>query len=210
MTQQPIDFYFWPTPNGHKIRIMLEECGLPYRVKAVDITKGDQFKPKFLKISPNNRMPAIVDPEGPGGEPISIFESGAILQYLGRKTRKFYPRTERARVEVDEWLFWQVGGLGPMAGQAHHFRIYATEKIPYGIARYTKETTRLYGVFDKRLKGRSFIAGAYSIADIAAYPWVLSWERQGQVLDDFRNIKAWVERISAREAVQRGLSTALK
>ncbi len=210
MTQQPIDFYFWPTPNGHKIRIMLEECGLPYRVKPVDITKGDQFKPKFLKISPNNRMPAIVDPDGPGGEPISVFESGAILQYLGRKTRKFYPRTERARVEVDEWLFWQVGGLGPMAGQAHHFRIYATEKVPYGIARYTKETTRLYGVLDKRLKGRSFIAGAYSIADIAAYPWVLSWERQGQVLDDFRNIKAWVERISAREAVQRGLSTALK
>ncbi|WP_334150023.1 glutathione S-transferase N-terminal domain-containing protein [Hyphomicrobium sp.] len=210
MTQQPIDFYFWPTPNGHKIRIMLEECGLPYRVKPVDITKGDQFKPKFLKISPNNRMPAIVDPDGPGGEPISVFESGAILQYLGRKTRKLYPRTERARVEVDEWLFWQVGGLGPMAGQAHHFRIYATEKVPYGIARYTKETTRLYGVLDKRLKGRSFIAGAYSIADIAAYPWVLSWERQGQVLDDFRNIKAWVERISAREAVQRGLSTALK
>lgn len=210
MVQKAIDFHFWPTPNGHKIRIMLEECGLPYRIRPVDIGKGDQFKPKFLKISPNNKMPAIVDPDGPGGEPISIFESGAILQYLGRKTRKFYPRAERARVEVDEWLFWQVGGLGPMAGQAHHFRLYAPEKVPYGIARYTKETTRLYGVLDKRLKGRSFIAGDYSIADMAAFPWVLSWERQGQVLDDFPNIKAWLTRVSAREAVQRGLSKALK
>ncbi len=210
MTQQPIDFYFWPTPNGHKIRIMLEECGLPYRVKPVDITKGDQFKPEFLKISPNNKMPAIVDPDGPGGEPISIFESGAILQYLGRKTQKLYPRTERARVEVEEWLFWQVGGLGPMAGQAHHFRIYATEKVPYAIARYTEETTRLYGVLEKRLKGRTFIAEAYSIADIAAYPWVRSWERQGQALDGFPNIKAWLAQVSAREAVQRGMSTALE
>lgn len=210
MVQPPIDFYFWPTPNGQKIRIMLEECGLPYRVKPVDISKGDQFKPKFLKISPNNKMPAIVDPDGPGGEPISIFESGAILQYLGRKTRKFYPRAERARVAVDEWLFWQVGGLGPMAGQAHHFRLYAPQKIPYGIERYTTETTRLYGVLDKRLKGRSFIADDYSIADMAAYPWVLSWERQGQVLDDFPNIKAWLVRMSAREGVQRGLSSALK
>jgi GST-like protein len=210
MAQQPIDLYFWPTPNGHKIRIMLEECGLPYRIKPVDIGKGDQFKPKFLKISPNNKMPAIVDPDGPGGEPISVFESGAILQYLGRKTRKFYPRAERERVEVDQWLFWQVGGLGPMAGQAHHFRLYAPEKVPYGIERYTKETTRLYGVLDKRLKGRSFIAGDYSIADIAVYPWVLPWERQGQVLDDFPNIKAWLARISARDGAQRGMSTALK
>jgi len=210
MAQKPIDLYFWPTPNGHKIRIMLEECGLPYRVKPVDIGKGDQFKPRFLKISPNNKMPAIVDPGGPGGEPISIFESGAILQYLGRKTGKFYPKAERARVAVDEWLFWQVGGLGPMAGQAHHFRVYAPKKVAYGIERYTKETTRLYGVLDKRLKGGSFIADDYSIADMAAYPWVLSWERQGQVLDDFPNIKAWIARISERPAVQRGMSPALK
>ena len=210
MAQQPIDFFFWPTPNGHKIRIMLEECGLPYRVKPVDIGKGDQFKPRFLKISPNNKMPAIVDPDGPGGAPIPVFESGAILQYLGRKTGKLYPKPERARVAVDEWLFWQVGGLGPMAGQAHHFRLYAAKKVPYGIERYTTETTRLYGVLDKRLRGRSFVADDYSIADIAAYPWVRSWERQGQVLDDFPSIKAWLARISERPAVQRGMSTALK
>jgi GST-like protein len=210
MAQQPIDFYFWPTPNGHKIRIMLEECGLPYRIKPVDINKGDQFKPRFLKISPNNKMPAIVDPDGPGGAPISIFESGAILQYLGRKTGKLYPQDERARVAVDEWLFWQVGGLGPMAGQAHHFRLYAPKKVPYGIERYTKETTRLYGVLDKRLKGRDFVAGEYSIADIAAYPWVLPWERQGQNIDDFPRIRAWLARLSTREAVQRGMSKELK
>lgn len=210
MAQQPIDFYFWPTPNGHKIRIMLEECGLPYRVKPVDINKGDQFKPSYLKISPNNKMPAIVDPDGPGGEPISIFESGAILQYLGRKTKKFYPRAERARVAVDEWLFWQVGGFGPMLGQAHHFRQYASEKIPYGIERYTKEATRLYGVLDRRLKGRDFIVGDYSIADMAAFPWALSWEKQGQTIDDFPRVKAWIARISERPAVQRGLSKALK
>ena len=210
MAQKPIDLYFWPTPNGQKIRIMLEECGLAYRIKPVDIGKGDQFKPGFLRISPNNKMPAIVDPEGPGGTPISVFESGAILQYLGRKTGKLYPRDERARVAVDEWLFWQVGGLGPMAGQAHHFRLYAPKKVPYGIERYTKETTRLYGVLDKRLKGRDFVAGDYSIADIAAYPWVLSWEKQGQDLDDFPRVRAWIARISAREAVQRGLSAALK
>lgn len=210
MAQKPIDLYFWPTPNGQKIRIMLEECGLAYRIKPVDIGKGDQFKSGFLRISPNNKMPAIVDPDGPGGAPISVFESGAILQYLGRKTGKLYPRDERARVAVDEWLFWQVGGLGPMAGQAHHFRLYAPKKVPYGIERYTKETTRLYGVLDKRLKGRDFVAGDYSIADIAAYPWVLSWEKQGQNLDDFPRIRAWIARISAREAVQRGLSAALK
>lgn len=210
MAQQPIDLYFWPTPNGHKIRIMLEECGLPYRVKSVDIGKGDQFKAKYLKISPNNKMPAIVDPDGPGGQPISIFESGAILQYLGRKTGKFYPKAERARVAVDEWLFWQVGGLGPMAGQAHHFRLFAPKKVPYGIARYTEETTRLYGVLDRRLNGRRFIADAYSIADMAAFPWMLLWERQGQAIDDFPNVKTWLERMSAREAVQRGLSKALK
>lgn len=210
MAQAPIDFYFWPTPNGHKIRIMLEECKLPYRVRPVDLPAGDQFKPKYLKISPNNKMPAIVDPDGPGDEPISVFESGAILQYLGRKTRKFYPKDERARVEVEQWLFWQVGGFGPMAGQAHHFRHYAPEKVPYGIERYTNEVTRLYGVLDKRLKGRDFVAGDYSIADMASLPWALFSERQGQAIDDFPRVKKWIERLSAREAVQRGLSKELK
>jgi len=210
MPPKPIDFYFWPTPNGRKIRIMLEECGLTYRIKPVDIGKGDQFKPGYLKISPNNKMPAIVDPDGPGHEPISIFESGAILQYLGRKTGKFYPRDERGRVEVDQWLFWQVGGLGPMAGQAHHFRHYAKKKVPYGIERYTAEVTRLYGVLEKRLKGRDGFAGDYSIADIASFPWILNWEKQGQDLADYPRIKAWLERISIREAVQKGLSAELR
>lgn len=210
MTNKPINFFFWPTPNGFKVRIMLEECGLAYKIKPVDINKGDQFKPAFLKISPNNKMPAIVDPEGPDGEPISIFESGAILQYLGRKTGQLYPADERARVLVEQWLFWQVGGFGPMAGQAHHFRIYAPKKIAYGIERYTKEVTRLYGVLDKQLKGRNFMAGDYSIADIATFPWALSWQKQGQDLDDFPRVKRWIARMSAREGVQRGLSTALK
>ena len=210
MAEKPIDFYFWPTPNGFKIRIMLEECGLPYKVKPVDISKGDQFKPKFLTISPNNKMPAIVDPDGPHGAPISIFESGAILQYLGRKTGKLYPSDERLRVRVDEWLFWQVGGFGPMAGQAHHFRIYAPKKVPYGIERYTNEVTRLYGVLDKRLKGRKFLADDYSIADIASYPWALSWDKQGQEIAKFPRVKQWMERISERAAVQRGLSKELK
>lgn len=210
MAEKPIDFYFWPTPNGFKIRIMLEECGLPYKVKPVDISKGDQFKPKFLAISPNNKMPAIVDPDGPHGAPISIFESGAILQYLGRKTGKLYPSDERLRVLVDEWLFWQVGGFGPMAGQAHHFRIYAPKKVAYGIERYTNEVTRLYGVLDKRLKGRKFIADDYSIADIASYPWALSWDKQGQDIAKFPRVKQWMERISERAAVQRGLSKELK
>ena len=159
---------------------MLEECRLPYRVIPVNISKGDQFKPEFLAISPNNRIPAIVDPAGPGGKPISIFESGAILQYLGRKTGKFYPASERARVEVDQWLIWQMGGLGPMAGQAHHFRLYAPEKIPYAIERYTNECNRLYGVMNKRLADREFLAGKYSIADIACVGWTSRWERQGQ------------------------------
>jgi GST-like protein len=209
MAAKPIDLYFWPTPNGHKIRIMLEECGLPYRIKPVDISKGAQFKPAYLKISPNNKMPAIVDPDGPGGQPISVFESGAILQYLGRKTGKLYPADERARVEVEQWLFWQVGGLGPMAGQAHHFRLFAPKKIAYGIERYTTETTRLYVVLDKRLRGRMYIAGDYSIADIASYPWVLSWERQGQVIDDFPRIKSWMKRMAERPGVQRGMAKAL-
>ncbi|ASY62144.1 Glutathione S-transferase [Sinorhizobium sojae CCBAU 05684] len=198
----PIELYYWPTPNGWKITIMLEELGVPYVVKYVNIGRGDQFAPDFLKISPNNRMPAIVDPEGPGGEPISVFESGAILQYLGRKYGKFYPSDERARVEVEQWLFWQVGGLGPMAGQAHHFRQYAPERIAYGIERYTNEVNRLYGVMDKRLADRRFLAGDYSIADMAAIGWVIPHENQGQDLNDFPNLKPWFETMLARPAVK--------
>ena len=208
MTQQtkPIELYYWPTPNGWKISIMLEELGVPYELKLVNIGAGDQFKPEFLAISPNNRMPAIVDPEGPGGEPISVFESGAILQYLGRKFCRFYPSDERARVAVEEWLFWQVGGLGPMAGQAHHFRQYAPEKIAYGIDRYTNEVNRLYGVMNKRLAGRDFLAGEYSIADMACIGWIVPHANQGQSLDDFPHLKAWFERMKARPAVERGLA----
>ena len=201
----PIDLYYWSTPNGWKIMIMLEECGLPYNVIPVNISKGDQFKPEFLAIAPNNRMPAIVDPQGPGGRPISVFESGAILQYLGRKTGKFYATDERARVEVDQWLFWQMGGLGPMAGQANHFRNYAPEPIEYGIKRYTDEVNRLYGVMNKRLADREFLAGRYSIADIACIGWTLSWKRQGQEIDDFPNLKRWQDTIQARPAAKRGL-----
>jgi GST-like protein len=203
--QKPIELYYWPTPNGWKISIMLEECGLPYKVRPVNISKGEQFEPAFLKISPNNRMPAIVDPDGPGGRPISIFESGAILQYLGRKTGKFYPKDERARAEVDQWLFWQMGGLGPMAGQAHHFRLYAPEKLRYAIDRYTNECNRLYGVMDKRLKDRDFLAGEYSIADMACVGWAKYWERQGQDINQFPHLKRWLERMKARPAVERGL-----
>jgi GSH-dependent disulfide-bond oxidoreductase len=204
--QNPIELYYWPTPNGWKISIMLEECGLPYTVHSVNIGKGDQFKPDFLAISPNNKMPAIVDPDGPGGEPISIFESGAILQYLGRKTGRFYPTDERRRVEVDQWLFWQMGGFGPMLGQAHHFRIYAPEQIPYAIDRYTNETNRLYGVLDRRLAGRDFVAGEYSIADMAIFPWAKLWERQGQDIEQFPNLRRWLDANLARPAVQRGLA----
>lgn len=202
----PIDFYYWPTPNGWKISIMLEECGLPYVVWPVNIGVGDQFKRSFLKIAPNNRMPAIVDPKGPGGKPISIFESGAILQYLGRKTGRFYPVGERARVEVDQWLFWQMAGLGPMAGQAHHFRQYAQDKIPYAIKRYTDEVNRLYGVMNKRLKDRDYLAGRYSIADMACWGWIVPYKNQGQRLDDFPFLKNWFERVGARPAVQRGFA----
>jgi GST-like protein len=204
--QAPIDLYYWPTPNGWKISIMLEECGLPYNVHSVNIGKGDQFAPDFLAISPNNKMPAIVDPDGPDGRPISIFESGAILQYLGRKTGLFYPAEERARVEVDQWLFWQMAGLGPMAGQTHHFRIYAPEKVPYAIERYTNETNRLYGVLDRRLADREFVAGAYSIADMAIYSWAKLWERQGQDIEQFPNMKRWLAAIYERPAVKRGLA----
>ena len=207
-SQRPIELHIWPTPNSYKISIFLEEAKLPYEVKLVNIGTGDQFKPEFLKIAPNNRMPAIVDPDGPGGKPISVFESGAILQYLGRKTGKFYPADERKRVEVDQWLFWQMAGLGPMAGQAHHFRQYAPEKVPYAIKRYTNEVNRLYGVLNRRLEGRSYITGAYSIADMASFPWIRPYERQGQSLEDFPHLKAWFERMNARPAVKRGLMLA--
>jgi GST-like protein len=204
--QRPIEHYYWPTPNGWKTAIMLEECGLPYTLIPVNISSGDQFKPEFLKISPNNRMPAIVDPDGPGGRPISVFESGAILQYLGRKTGKFYPAEERARTEVDQWLMWQMGGLGPMAGQAHHFRLYAPEQLPYAIDRYTNECNRLYGVMNKRLADRPYLAGAYSIADMACIGWASRHERQGQDWADFPHLKRWSEAVLARPAVKKGMS----
>ena len=205
---RPIDVHYWPTPNGWKITIMLEECGLPYRIVPVNIGKGDQFKPDFLAISPNNKMPAIVDPDGPGAEPIAVFESGAILQYLGRKTGQFYPQDERARVEVDQWLFWQMGGFGPMLGQTHHFRIYAPEKIAYAIDRYTNETNRLYGVLNARLADREFVAGDYSIADMAIAPWAKLWDRQGQQIDEFPHAKRWLEAVMARPAVRRGIAVS--
>ena len=203
---KPIELHYWPTSNGIKISIMLEECRLPYTVKPVNIAKGEQFNPDFLKIAPNNRMPAIVDPNGPGGRPISIFESGAILQYLGRKTGKFYPKDERGRVEVDQWLFWQVGGVGPMAGQVHHFKNYAREHIPYAIARFVDEVNRLYGVMNKRLSDRDFIAGRYSIADMALVGWVNGWQKQGQDIEQFPHLKRWIARIKARPAVERGMA----
>ena len=202
----PIELYYWPTPNGWKISIMLEECGLPYVVRPVDISKGEQFAPKFLAVSPNNRIPAIIDPAGPGGRPISVFESGAILQYLGRKTGKFYPREERARVAVDEWLFWQMGGLGPMAGQANHFRRYAPEQVPYAIERYTNEVNRLFGVMNTRLTGRDFLADRYSIADMACVGWVRLAERMGQDLTQFPQLKRWFETVRARAAVKRAFA----
>ena len=200
-----IDLYSWPTPNGHKIHIMLEECGLPYRVHAVDIGAGDQFKPEFLRISPNNKIPAIVDSEGPDGKPISMFESGAILIYLAGKTGKFLPSAVRGKYKALEWLMFQMGGVGPMFGQAHHFRIYAPEKIEYAINRYTNEAKRLYGVLDKRLSEVPFLAGEYGIADIATFPWTRSHERQGVDLADYPNVKRWFDTIAARPAVQRGV-----
>lgn len=205
MQEKPIELYYWPTPNGWKITIMLEELGVPYEVRYINIGKGDQFDPAFLAIAPNNRMPAIVDPQGPDGKPISIFESGAILQYLGRKFGRFYPADERGRVEVDQWLFWQMAGLGPMAGQAHHFRQYAPEKIPYAIDRYTNECNRLYGVMNRRLADRPFLAGDYSIADMACIGWIVPYERQGQNLDDFPNLRRWFNAMKARPAVVKGI-----
>jgi GST-like protein len=208
MTTQtkPIELFFFPTPNGHKISIMLEELGVPYNVQIVHIGKGDQFKPEFLGISPNNKIPAISDPEGPGGQPISIFESGAILKYLAQKFGKFYPTDVREQVKVDEWLFWQVGGFGPMLGQNHHFAIYAPEKIEYAIKRYRDESQRLYGVLDKQLEGREFIAGEYSIADIAVIGWANGFERQGVDITKLPNFAAWRERMNARPAVQKGVA----
>jgi GST-like protein len=200
-----IDLYTWPTPNGHKIHIMLEEIGMPYNVIAVDIGRGDQFKPEFLKISPNNKMPALVDPDGPDGKPISVFESGAILIYLAETSGKLMPKEPRGRYEVLQWLMFQMGGIGPMLGQAHHFNIYAPEKIAYAIERYSNEAKRLYGVLDRRLADREFVAGNYSIADIAIWPWLRSWERQGVNLPDYPNVQRWFDQIAARPAVQRGI-----
>lgn len=199
-----IDLYYWPTPNGHKITIFLEETGLPYRIVPVNIGRGDQFKPDFLRISPNNRMPAIVDSEPKDGAgPLSVFESGAILLYLTEKTGRFLPQDLRHRYDVLQWLFWQMAGLGPMAGQNHHFLHYAPEKLPYAIDRYVKETSRLYAVLDTRLADRNYLAGEYSIADMASYPWIVPHERQQQNLDDFPNLKRWFEAIRARPAVVR-------
>ena len=196
-----IDLHYWPTPNGHKITLFLEEAGLPYTIQPVDIRAGEQFEPAFLRIAPNNRMPAIVDHAPASGDaPIAIFESGAILLYLAEKTGRFLPADTRGRFEVVQWLMWQMGGLGPMLGQNHHFSRYAPEKIPYAIDRYVNETNRLYGVLDRRLRDREFIAGGYSIADMAAYPWIVPHEAQGQRLEDFPDLKRWFEVIAARPA----------
>jgi GSH-dependent disulfide-bond oxidoreductase len=201
-----IEVYSWATPNGHKVHIMLEECGLPYRAHAVDIGAGDQFKPDFLAISPNNKIPAILDPVGPDGAPISLFESGAILMYLAGKTGKFMPASTRGRYEMLEWLMFQMGGVGPMLGQAHHFRIYAPEKIEYAVNRYTNEAKRLYGVMNKRLAKSKYMAGGeYTIADIAIFPWLRSWKNQGIDWVDYPHLKGWFDEIAARPAVQRGV-----
>jgi GSH-dependent disulfide-bond oxidoreductase len=201
-----IDLYTWPTPNGHKIHIALEELGLPYNVHAVDIGEGDQFKPEFLKISPNNRIPAIVDQDGPNGKPMSLFESGAILIYLAEKTGKLLAPKGNARYVAITWLMFQMGNIGPMLGQAHHFRTYAPEKIPYAIERYTNEAKRLYGVLERRLSEVPYLAGTeYGIADIATFPWLRSWEKQGVTLSDYPGVQRWFDAIAARPAVQRGL-----
>jgi GSH-dependent disulfide-bond oxidoreductase len=208
--KKPIDVYYWPTPNGWKITIMLEECALRYSVIPVNIAKGEQFAPAFLAISPNNRMPAIVDHDGPGGRSISVFESGAILQYLGRKSGKFYPTNERARVEVEQWLFWQMANLGPKAGEANHFRNYATEKLGYAIDRFMNEMNRIYGVMNRRLEDREFLAGRYSIADIACIGWASRAERHGHDLSEFPNLRRWLEAVLARPAVKRGLAVKVE
>ncbi len=200
-----IELYSWPTPNGHKIHIMLEECGLAYQTRAVDIGAGDQFKPEFLTISPNNKIPALVDSDGPDGKPISLFESGAILIYLAGKTGRFLPRDARGKYVALEWLMFQMGGVGPMFGQAHHFRMYAPEKIEYAINRYTNEARRLYGVMDRRLGEADYFAGEYSIADMAIFPWTRSHANQGVDLANYPNVKHWFDALDARPAVQRGL-----
>ena len=206
-----IDLHYWTTPNGHKVTIFLEETGLPYKIIPVNIGKGEQFKPDFLAISPNNRIPAMVDHDPPGGgKPISVFESGAMLVYLAEKTGKFLPKEPRARADVMQWLFWQMGGLGPMSGQNNHFSNYASEKIPYAIDRYRNEVNRLYGVMNKRLADRPFLAGDYSIADMASYPWVVPHERQGQKIADFPHLKRWLDTIAARPAVVRAYAQCAK
>ena len=204
--QAPIDLYTWGTPNGRKVSIMLEECGLPYEVTTIDITADEQFAPDFLSISPNNRIPAIVDPQGPEGKPIQLFESGAILFYLAEKTGRFLPVTPRARFDVMQWLMWQMGGVGPMLGQAHHFRRFAPEPIPYAVDRYTNEAKRLYSVLDKRLSQSAYLAGDdYSIADIATYPWTARYEWQGIDWNDYPHARRWFEEVSARPAVIIGM-----
>ena len=201
-----IEVFSWPTPNGHKVHIMLEECALSYKATPVNIGAGEQFDPAFLKISPNNKIPALTDPQGPDGQPISVFESGAILHYLASKTGKFLPQAARERIEVMQWLMFQMGGVGPMLGQAHHFRMYAPEKIAYAIDRYSNEARRLYGVIDKRLAASPYLGGEeYTIADIATFPWLRSWENQGVVLGDYPHLEKWFRAISARPAVQRGV-----
>ena len=209
---RPIELFYWPTPNGWKVSIALEEMGLAYEVRPVNIGRGEQFDPAFQAINPNGRMPAIVDPQGDGGAPLSIFESGAILQHLGRVSGQFYPQTPRERAEIDQWLFWQVGGLGPMAGQTHHFRQYAPamtkdqRQLAYGVRRYTDEVRRLYSVLERRLSDRDYVAGDYSIADMAIWPWIVPYRNQGQDLERTPRLRAWFERIGAREAVQRGMA----
>ena len=201
-----IDLYTWPTPNGHKIHIMLEECKLPYRVHGVNIGTGEQFEPAFLQISPNNKIPAMVDSEGPDGRPIALFESGAMLVYLAAKTGKFMPKSDRDKYEVLQWLMFQMGGVGPMLGQTHHFRLYAPEKIDYAINRYSNEAKRLYGVMDRRLAHSKFLGGAqYSIADMATFPWLRNWQNQGVVMDEYPHLKKWFDAIAARPAVQRAV-----
>ncbi len=202
-----IDLYTWPTPNSHKVTIMLEECKLAYAVHAIDIGAGDQMKPDFLKISPNNKIPAIIDHDGPGGKPYSLFESGAILLYLAGKTGKFLGKTDRAKFDTLQWLMFQMGGLGPMLGQTHHFRIYAPEKIEYAVNRYTNEAKRLYGVVEKRLSSNAFIAGKeYTVADMAIWPWLRSWQNQGVEISDYPALKAWFEKIEVRPAVKRAVT----
>jgi GST-like protein len=204
--EQMIEVYSWATPNGHKVHIMLEECGLPYRAHPIDIGAGAQFEKEFLAISPNNKIPAIVDPDGPDGRPISLFESGAILLYLAAKTGRFLPADDRGKFETLQWLMFQMGGVGPMLGQAHHFRIYAPEKIAYAVDRYTNEARRLYGVMDRQIARHRYIAGdEYTVADIAIFPWLRSWKNQGIDWDDHPNLKGWFDEIAARPAVQRGV-----